>query len=70
VLVHHVQNFFSIYFGYIPGLPGAYTQAYSLDELQKYFEEVTRLCIEELRSSEISILQNEFIGTQEVKIAI
>ncbi len=58
------------YVGYIPSLPGVYTQAESLDELQKNLEEVTQLCIEELRLSEISILQNEFIGTQEVKIAI
>ena len=58
------------YVGYIPGLPGAYTQANSLDELQKNLEEVTQLCIEEMSTSEINLLQNKFIGTQEVKIAI
>ncbi len=36
------------YIGYIPGLPGAHTQAESLDELHKNLEEVTLLCLEEL----------------------
>ena len=58
------------YIGYIPGLPGAHTQAESLDELHKNLEEVTLLCLEELSLNDIKNLQNEFVGTQEVKITI
>ncbi len=58
------------YIGYIPSLPGAHTQALTLDELHKNLEEVTQLCLEELPASEIDSLQNEFIGTQEVRIAL
>ena len=46
------------YLGYIPTLPGAFTQAESLEELQKNLEEVTQLCLEELSPSEFNFLQN------------
>lgn len=37
-----------LYIGIVPGLPGAYTQAASLDELNKNRKEVVELCLEEL----------------------
>ncbi|MEZ4908244.1 MAG: type II toxin-antitoxin system HicB family antitoxin [Saprospiraceae bacterium] len=58
------------YVGYIPSIPGAFTQAESLEELQKNLEEVAQLCLEELSPLELSNLRNEYVGTQEVSIAI
>ena len=36
------------YIGIVPGLPGAHTQATSLDELYINLQEVIQLCLEEL----------------------
>jgi len=36
-----------LYIGVVPGIPGAHTQAASLDELQKNLKEVLELCLEE-----------------------
>lgn len=36
-----------LYVGLIPGLPGAHTQAASLDELQDNLREVVALCLED-----------------------
>jgi predicted RNase H-like HicB family nuclease len=36
-----------LYVGIVPGVPGAHTQAVTLDELQKNLEEVLELCLEE-----------------------
>jgi predicted RNase H-like HicB family nuclease len=35
------------YVGIVPGIPGAHTQAETLDELQGNLREVVELCIEE-----------------------
>lgn len=40
-----------LYYGYIPSLPGAHTQAETLDDLYANLEEVTKLCLEELSKS-------------------
>jgi len=41
------------YVGIIPGIPGAHTQAETLDELRKNLQEVLELCLEEyLKESE------------------
>jgi predicted RNase H-like HicB family nuclease len=37
-----------VYVGIVPGLPGAHTQASTLDELQRNLKEVIELCLEEL----------------------
>lgn len=60
----------SLYIGYIPSLPGAHTQAETLDELHQNLQEVVELCLEELSSEEVDHLQSQFIGTQEVRVAI
>ena len=60
----------SMYVGYIPSLPGAHTQGETLDELQSNLKEVVELCLEELSAEEITQLQSQFIGTQEVRVAI
>lgn len=36
-----------LYVGIVPGIPGAHTQAATLDELQKNLKEVLGLCLEE-----------------------
>ncbi len=57
-----------LYIGYIPSLPGAHTQAVTLDELHKNLEEVTALCLEELAENDLEKIQSEFIGTQQVMV--
>jgi len=36
-----------LYFGIVPGVPGAHTQAPTLDELRDNLREVLELCLEE-----------------------
>jgi predicted RNase H-like HicB family nuclease len=36
-----------LYVGYVPGFPGAHTQAETLDELQKNLREVIEMLLEE-----------------------
>jgi len=57
-----------LYVGVVPGVPGAHTQAESLDELQHNLQEVLELCLEE--NPEIANEQLHFIGTQQVEIAL
>ncbi|MBI4645987.1 MAG: type II toxin-antitoxin system HicB family antitoxin [Bacteroidia bacterium] len=45
-----------LYVGIIPDIPGAHTQAESLDELYKNLEEVLKLCLKELREEELNQL--------------
>ena len=59
-----------LYIGYIPSLPGAHTQAETLDELHKNLEEVATLCLEELAEKDLDRIQSEFIGTQQVMVNI
>ncbi len=58
-----------LYIGMVPNLPGAHTQAASLDELQANLEEVITLCLEELSADELSGL-SEFIGFQQISVAV
>ncbi len=58
-----------LYVGIVPNLPGAYTQAESLDELQKNLKEVVELCVEKLSEDELNNLE-EFIGFQQISIAV
>jgi len=41
------------YIGIIPGLPGAHSQASTLDQLYENLQEVVQLCLEELSENEI-----------------
>jgi len=59
------------YVGIIPGVPGAHTQADTLDELRKNLQEVLELCLEEyLKESEgLSYFSEaEFVGIQEIQV--
>ena len=41
-----------LYVGIVPGVPGAHTQAASLDELRDNLEEVLELCLEEKKEKD------------------
>lgn len=55
------------YYGVIPGIPGAHTQAETLDELQRSLKEVLELCIAD--TPEILAELPEFIGTLQIEIS-
>ncbi len=57
------------YIAVVPGIPGAHTQAETLDELQKNLKEVVELCLEELDETEKNTLP-DFVGLQQVEVAI
>ncbi|HEC99024.1 MAG TPA: type II toxin-antitoxin system HicB family antitoxin [Proteobacteria bacterium] len=58
-----------LYVAIVPGIPGAHTQAETLDELQKNLKEVLELCLEEMSSEEKEQLP-EFVGIQQVEVAV
>ena len=51
--------------GYVPGFPGAHSQAESLDELNANLREVIVMLLEDGEPN----LDAEFVGTQNVAIA-
>lgn len=55
-----------LYVGIVPGLPGAHTQAASLDELQANLKEVIELVFEE--DSGIRDRLPRFIGVQQIEV--
>lgn len=57
-----------LYVGIVPGLPGAHTQAESLDELRDNLKEVISLCLAELDGAEESLPQ--FVGLQQVEVEV
>jgi predicted RNase H-like HicB family nuclease len=58
-----------LYIGIVPGLPGAHSQASTLDKLQQNLQEVVKLCLEELSDEEKENLP-QFIGTHNISIAV
>lgn len=54
-----------LYMGYIPGWPGAHTQAESLDELHKNLIEVIELLLQDGEPR----LEGEFVGTHTVLVS-
>ncbi len=56
-----------LYVATVPGIPGAHTQAETLDELQKNLVEVIELCLEEM-DPESKRLLPEFVGIQQIEI--
>ncbi len=57
-----------LYVGIVPGIPGAHTQAPTLDELQQNLKEVVELCLEEYRGRAEDLPQ--FVGIQQIEVAI
>ncbi|MGD0486669.1 MAG: type II toxin-antitoxin system HicB family antitoxin [Syntrophorhabdales bacterium] len=57
------------YIATVPGIPGAHTQAETLDELQENLKEVVELCLEEMDAEAREQLP-EFVGLQQVEVAV
>ena len=58
-----------MYVGIIPNLPGAHTQAASLDELNENLKEVITLCLEEMDEDELASIP-EWVGFQNISVAV
>jgi predicted RNase H-like HicB family nuclease len=50
--------------GYVPGFPGAHTQAETLDELQVNLREVVEMLLEDGEPR----IEAEFVGTQNIAV--
>lgn len=57
-----------LYVAIVPGIPGAHTQAETLDELQKNLREVVELCLEEM-DEEARKHVPEFVGILQLEVA-
>lgn len=55
----------SLYVGYVPGWPGAHSQAKSLDELKGNLREVIEMLLEDGDPQ----LESEFVGVQRIQVA-
>jgi len=53
-----------LYVGYVPGFPGAHSQAASLDELNANLKEVIEMLLEEGEPK----LEAQFVGTHTVTV--
>lgn len=58
-----------LYVAVVPGVPGAHTQAETLDELRANLKEVLELCLEEMDQESRDSLP-EFVGIEQVEVAI
>lgn len=58
-----------LYYGIVPNLQGAHTQAATLDELHENLKEVVELCIEAMTPDELGEI-SEFVGLQQISIAV
>ena len=56
-----------LYVGIVPGIPGAHTQAASLDELQSNLKEVLQLCLMEYKGAAEDL--PKFVGLQQIEVA-
>jgi predicted RNase H-like HicB family nuclease len=54
-----------LYVGYVPGFPGAHSQAETLDELHANLREVVAMLLEDGEPP----LEAEFVGTQTILVA-
>jgi predicted RNase H-like HicB family nuclease len=54
-----------LFVGFVPGFPGAHSQASTLDELVLNLEEVIAMLLEDGEPE----LESEFVGVQNVRIA-
>ncbi|MBA7667270.1 hypothetical protein ES703_75355 [subsurface metagenome] len=56
-----------LYVAVVPGIPGAHTQAETLDELKDNLKEVVELCLEEM-DPEAKKQIPEFVGIQQLEV--
>ncbi len=59
----------NLYVAVVPGVPGAHTQAATLDELRKNLIEVVELCLAEMTPETRHTLP-EFVGIQQIEIPV
>lgn len=55
----------NFYVGYIPGFPGAHSQAETLDELSENMREVVEMLMEDGEPE----METDFVGTQTLLVA-
>ena len=53
-----------LFVGYVPGFPGAHSQAETLDELSRNLNEVVTMLLEDGEPQ----LEAEFVGTQTIQV--
>ena len=53
-----------LYVGFVPGFPGAHSQAQTLEELQKNLQDVLEMLLEDGEPK----MEAEFVGTQTVMV--
>lgn len=54
-----------LYVGFVPGFPGAHSQAETLDELNKNLKEVIEMLLDDGQPK----MESEFVGIQNVMVA-
>ena len=57
-----------LYVAIVPSIPGAHTQAETLDELKDNLKEVVELCLDEM-DDEAKKQIPEFVGIQQLEVA-
>ncbi len=57
-----------LYVGVVPGIPGAHTQAATLDELSNNLKEVLELCLEEYEGPLDEVPR--LVGLQQIEVAL
>jgi len=57
-----------LYVGIVPGIPGAHTQAATLDELHENLKEVVALCLEEHGGTAEDLPR--FVGLQQIEVSV
>jgi predicted RNase H-like HicB family nuclease len=57
-----------LYMAIVPSIPGAHTQAETLDELKDNLKEVVELCLEEMDDKAKKQIP-EFVGIQQLEVA-
>jgi len=60
----------NLYYGYVPSLPGAHTEAADIATLHKNLEEVILLCLSEMTDQEKEIATTRFMGTHQVSVLV
>jgi predicted RNase H-like HicB family nuclease len=63
------DNEINQYIGIVSGLPGAHTQAPTLDELQVNLKDVIELCLQEMTEEEVNNIP-DFVGFQQISVAV
>jgi len=57
-----------LYVGIVPGVPGAHTEAQTLEELRQNLKEVIELCLEESGGPDDNT--PKFIGIQQIEVSV